>query len=123
MTAEALLGTALDICREEGDRHLEGKTLVQMGLVVSQLDPERSIEITRSSIGLIDPSDQRLELSANHNLAYALNSAHRPGEALEVLIAARSLYRRFPDGEVRFRLAWLEGRILRSLRAARPHAE
>jgi tetratricopeptide (TPR) repeat protein len=114
-TAEALLATALDVCREAGNRHLEGKILVQMGGVVSQVDPERSLEVTRGSIGLIDPADQRLELYARHNLAYALNSVGRPGEALETLISARPLYRRFNDSETRIRLVWLEGRILRSL--------
>jgi hypothetical protein len=114
-TAEALLVTALDVCREAGNRHLEGKILVQMGGVVSQVDPERSVEVTRGSMRLIDPADQRLELYARHNLAYALNSAGRPGEALETLISARPLYRRFDDSETRIRLVWLEGRILRSL--------
>jgi tetratricopeptide (TPR) repeat protein len=114
-TAEALLAKALDLCREAGNRHLEGKILVQMGGVVSKVAPERSLEVTRRSMRLIDPADQRLELYARHNLAYALNSAGRPGEALETLISARPLYRRFNDSETRIRLVWLEGRILRSL--------
>jgi len=114
-TAEALLATALDVCREAGNRHLEARALVQLGFVVSRVDPERSLEVTRRSMRLIDPADQRLELCARHNLAYALNSAGRPGEALDALIAARPLYRRFNDSETRIRLVWLEGRILRSL--------
>jgi tetratricopeptide (TPR) repeat protein len=114
-TGEALLATALGVCREGGNRHLEGKILVQMGGVVSRVDPERSLEVTRGSMRLIDPADQRLELCARHNLAYALTSTGRPGEALETLLSARPLYRRFNDGETRIRLGWLEGRILRSL--------
>jgi tetratricopeptide (TPR) repeat protein len=113
--AEALLATALDVCRETGDRSLEGRVSVQMGLVVSRVDPERSIGVTRESMRLIDPGDQRLELYARHNLAYALTSVGRPAEGLETLISARHLYRRFNDSETRIRLAWLEGRILRSL--------
>jgi tetratricopeptide (TPR) repeat protein len=114
-TAEALLATALDVCRKTGNRHLEARASVQLGFVVSRVDPERSLEVTRGSMRLIDPADQRLELYARHNLAYALNSAGRPGEALETLISARPLYRRFNDSETRIRLGWLEGRILRSL--------
>jgi tetratricopeptide (TPR) repeat protein len=114
-TAEALLATALDVCRGAGYPSLEGKISVQMGLVVSMVDPDRSIGLTRESMRLIDPGDQRLELYARHNLAYALDSAGRPGEALETLISARPLYRRFDDSETRIRLVWLEGRILRSL--------
>lgn len=114
-TAEALLARAMDACRKAGYRHLEGKTLVEMGGVVSRVDPERSLEVTRGSMKLIDPADQRLELYARHNLANALNSAGRPGEALATLLSARPLYRRFDDNETRIRLGWLEGRILRSL--------
>ncbi|HEY6323463.1 MAG TPA: tetratricopeptide repeat protein [Thermoanaerobaculia bacterium] len=114
-TAEALLATAMDVCRKAGNRHLEARALVQLGFVVSRVDPERSLEVTRGSMRLIDTADQRLELYARHNLAYALNSAGRPGEALETLISARPLYRRFNDSETRIRLGWLEGRILRSL--------
>lgn len=113
--AESLLESALKICREAGDRRQEGKTLIQMGLVVSRTDPERSIRFTRDSMDLVDRDDRRLQLYAHHNLAYALNYAHRLGDAMDVFNSAKLLYRHFNDSEIRTRLVWLEGKLLRSL--------
>jgi tetratricopeptide (TPR) repeat protein len=110
--AEASLEEALEIYRNLGDRHLEGRTLLKMGDCIGQIYPERGIERVRQALPLIDiTKEARLELCAQHDLAWFLNDAGKPEEALSVLDRARPIYQQFPDRWTQLRLHWLEGRI------------
>jgi tetratricopeptide (TPR) repeat protein len=115
-TAESALEEALTIYRSNGDSHLAGRTLLKMGDCIGQLHPERGIARIREAIVLMDVTKEpRLDLCARHDLAWFLNDAGRPEEALAVLEAARALYKQFPDRWTQLRLHWLEGRIAASL--------
>ncbi|HVT19515.1 MAG TPA: hypothetical protein VHQ90_25460 [Thermoanaerobaculia bacterium] len=114
-SAESKLEEALEICREAGNRHLEGKTLATKGFVAAYFEPQRAVALIRAAMRLINSGEEPwLDVSVRHNLAIALVHAGRAGEALDVLNAARYLYRRFDDCHVQLRLLWLEGKILRS---------
>jgi tetratricopeptide (TPR) repeat protein len=111
-TAEASLEEALEIYRSLGDAHLEGRTLLKMGDCIGQVDPERGIARIRQALPLIEVSKEaRLELCAEHDLAWFLNDSGKPEEALVVLDRARPVYQQFPDRWTQLRLHWLEGRI------------
>lgn len=115
-TAETALAEALSIYRRAGDTHLAGRTLLKMADCIGQLYPERGIARIREALPLIDMTKEpRLELCAQHDLAWFLNDIGRPEEALAVLEAARPLYRQFPDRWTQLRLHWLEARIAASL--------
>ncbi len=115
-TAEASLEEALDIYRTFRETHLEGRSLLKMGDCIGQIDPERGIARIRQALPLIDIArEPRLELCAQHDLAWFLNDSGEPEEALVVLDRARPLYQRFPDRWTQLRLHWLEGRIAANL--------
>jgi tetratricopeptide (TPR) repeat protein len=115
-TAEAALEEALGIYAAAGDRHLEGRTLLQMGNAIGYVDPVRAIGHLRRALSLIDISrEPRLELCARHDLAHFLSDAGQPEEALAILDRARPLYKQFQDDWTQLRLHWLEGRIARAL--------
>lgn len=114
-SAESKLEEALEIFREAGNRHLEGKTLATKGFVAAHFEPQRAVTLIRTAMKLINPGEEPwLDVSARHNLALSLVHAGRAGEALDVLNAARYLYHGFDDTHMRLRLLWLEGKILRS---------
>ncbi|HVS01011.1 MAG TPA: hypothetical protein VMW27_30615 [Thermoanaerobaculia bacterium] len=115
-TAEAALGEALAIYRRVGDTHQEGRTLLKMGDAIGDVDPERALAYIRKALPLIDRArEPRLDLCAQHDLAWFLNDSGHSEEALAVLEGARPLYRQFPDEWTQLRLHWLEGRIASSL--------
>lgn len=114
--AEASLEEALEIYRQLRDSHLEGRTLLKMGDCIGQIYPERGIARVRQALPLIDVSKEpRLELCAQHDLAWFLNDSGKPEEALVVLDRARRVYQQFPDKWTQLRLHWLEGRIAASI--------
>ena len=57
----------------------------------------------------------RTMLCAQHDLAWFLADAGEKQEALDVLDAARPLYRQFPDDYAQLRLHWLEGKLARNM--------
>jgi len=115
-TAEASLEEALEIYRHLHDTHLEGRTLLKMGDCIGQIYPERGIARVRQALPLIDVAKEpRLELCAQHDLAWFLNDSGKPEEALVVLDRARPAYQQFPDKWTQLRLHWLEGRIAANL--------
>jgi tetratricopeptide (TPR) repeat protein len=117
--AEASLEEALEIYRQLRDAHLEGRTLLKMGDCIGQIYPERGIARVRQALPLIDAAKEpRLELCAQHDLAWFLNDSGKPEEALVVLDRARRVYQQFPDKWTQLRLHWLEGRIAASIGAA-----
>ncbi len=111
-TAEASLEEALEIYRHLRDKHLEGRTLLKMADCIGQAYPERGIARIRQALPLIEiVKEPRLELCAQHDLAWFLNDSGKPEEALVVLDRARPIYQQFPDKWTQLRLHWLEGRI------------
>jgi tetratricopeptide (TPR) repeat protein len=115
-TAETIFEKALALYLAVGDAHLQGRTLIQMGITIGYVDPDRGIAHIERGLPLINPvREPRLELCAQHNLAYCLTDAGRPQEALAILDRARALYKQFPDDWTQLRLHWIQGRIARGL--------
>jgi len=116
-TAESILERALSLYLAVGDTHLQGRTLIQMGTTIGYVDPDRGIGHLERGLRLIDPlREPRLELCAQHGLAFCLTDADRPQEALAVLDRARALYKQFTDEWMQLRLHWVQGRIACGLR-------
>jgi tetratricopeptide (TPR) repeat protein len=114
-TAEAALEEALIFYRELGDRSLEGRTLVKMGIAIGYADAARGVQHIRQALSLIDAKrEPRVWLCAQHDLAWFLAEAGHAEESQKVLDEARSLYKQFPDDFAQLRLHWLEGKITRS---------
>lgn len=110
------LERAVEIYREAGDRHLEGRALLKQSEALGHLDPARGVDLVQSALALIDPArEPRLEICARHNLIWFLNDSGKPWEALALLETSRPLYRQFPDTWPRLSLRWVEGRIARNL--------
>jgi len=110
--AEAALEEALDIYHKLGDTHLHGRTLLKMGDCIGQIDPERGIARILQALPLLaGAKEPRLDLCAQHDLAWFLNDNGQSEEALAILDRARPIYRQFPDSWTQLRLHWLEGRI------------
>lgn len=115
-TAEAALEEALELYERMGDRHQQGRTLLKMGDAIGDVNPERALSHILRGLALLDlGKEPRLDLCAQHDLAWFLNDSGRPEDALGVLERARPLYQQFPDGWTQLRLHWLEGRIARNL--------
>jgi tetratricopeptide (TPR) repeat protein len=111
-TAEAALEEALELYRTVGDPHLQGRLLLKMGEAIGHVSPDKGISHIKKALALIDAhKDPRLDLCAQHTLAWFLTDLGRLGEALSVLDRARSLYQRFPDDLTQLRLHWLEAKI------------
>jgi tetratricopeptide (TPR) repeat protein len=115
-TAEAVLEDAVQLYREVNDRTQEGRTVLKMGVAIGFADPERGVQRIRQALPLINGEQEpRIQLCAQHDLAWFLAEAGESREALEVLELARRLYRQFPDEYTQLRLHWLEGKVARSL--------
>jgi tetratricopeptide (TPR) repeat protein len=110
--AEASLAEALQLCQQARDAHEQGRILLQMGEIIGQIHPTRGIAHLKRALALIDMSKEpRLEICAQHALAWFLNDQDQPEQALAVLERARPLYHQFHDDLIQLRLHWLEGRI------------
>ncbi len=111
-----ILDGAAAIYRELNDLHLVGRTLLKQADILGYFQPDKAIELAQDGLALIDPArEPRLEWCGRHNLAYSLNDAGCPKEALAMLEISRPLYEQFQDSWTRTRLHWLEGKIARSL--------
>jgi tetratricopeptide (TPR) repeat protein len=111
--ARELLLQALATFVENGEDQRIGLALVSLATVYREAGaPARAIALLREAQRRIDGErEPRLLLSALHHLADSLAAAGRLMEARGVLIRARPLYRRFPDGWTQSHLRWLRGRI------------
>lgn len=114
--AQQLLDRALAIYRAAGERHLQGRTLVQKGAIHGWAETEQAAleaaQILREGIALLDPrTDPRLAASALHRLAAHLVEGGRGEQALDVLGEARAMYEETGDSENLVRLRRLEGKI------------
>jgi tetratricopeptide (TPR) repeat protein len=110
--AESSLEEALEIYRKVIDHHQQGRILLKMGEIIGHLDPKRGLAHIQQALVLIEAErEPRLEICAQHALAWFLNDNEQPEEALAVLERARPLYVRFRDDLIQLRMHWLEGRI------------
>jgi tetratricopeptide (TPR) repeat protein len=115
-TAETILEKALSLYLAANERHLQGRTLIQMGETVGYANPNRGIAHMEHGLQLINAvREPRMELRAQHHLAEFLCLAHRPQEALAIMNRTRGLYRQFEEDAVQLRLHWLQGQIARGL--------
>jgi tetratricopeptide (TPR) repeat protein len=114
--ARSLLLQAIGIFIENGEEQRSGLALVSLAAVDrDEGEPARALPRLQEALRRNDrdgnESEPRLLLCAQHVLADCLAAAGRFMEARGVLILARPLYRRFPDGWTQGHLRWLRGRI------------
>ncbi len=111
-TAEAALEEALELYLASGDVHRQGRVLLKMGEAIGHVAPERGIAHIQKALALIDTSrEPRLDVCAQHALAWFLTDLNRHEEALAVLDRARPLYHQMADDFIQLRLHWLEAKI------------
>jgi hypothetical protein len=111
-----MLDGAIELYMEIDNSAMVARTRLQQGMYIGWLDPQEGVKlISEASLLIDDAAEPRLALCVQHNLAWFLNDAGKPQEALETLELSRPLYRQFPDVWAQVRLRWLEGRISRSL--------
>lgn len=116
--AKRLLRRAITIFLQHGDEHRAGKSLIGLSLMHSNAgETEQAIAVLQKSLELIDPSqDERLLLSAWHNLIDYLTTMGRYIEAQGFYRKARPLYRKYSeDCEWGPRRLWVKGKIARGL--------
>jgi tetratricopeptide (TPR) repeat protein len=115
-TAEAALDECLSIYRQAGMVSQQAVVLVKMGIAIGYVDAARGVARVREALPLINAErTPRTMLCAQHDLAWFLADAGENQEALDVLDAARPLYRQFPDEHAQLRLHWLEGKLARNM--------
>jgi len=110
------LDVVVDIQRDRGDQHLEGRALISKGLQAGYAGrPRQALRLTREGLALLDEErDPDLVLNAFHNLLWFQVESGRPREAQRFLEANRE--RLLAAGETqRLDLVWLEGRIAAAL--------
>jgi len=110
-----LSARAISIFRRLGQKHAEGRALVNASLVYMEREElNRAIRGLFQSLPLIDPGNEpRLVLCALHNLAITLEASGRLPETRRVHLQARLLYSRFP--ELKNHQLSLEGNIAGSM--------
>ena len=109
------LDVVVDIQRDRGDQHLEGRALISKGLQAGYAGrPRQALRLTREGLALVDEDrDPDLVLNAFHNLLWFQVESGRPREAQRFLESNRE---RLSTGEAqRLDLLWLEGRIAAAL--------
>ncbi len=110
------LDVVVDIQRDRGDQHLEGRALISKGLQAGYAGrPRQALRLTREGLDLLDKNrDPDLVVNAFHNLLWFQVESGRPREAQRFLEANRD--RLLAAGETqRLDLIWLEGRIAAAL--------
>jgi tetratricopeptide (TPR) repeat protein len=114
--AEEILDQALTIYRRLQDNHLQGRTLLKMGDAIGNVFPKRGVAYIRRALELINAArEPRLELCAQHDLAWFLNDAGQSTEALAIFHRARPLYKQFFDRWTQVRFHWIQGKIARGM--------
>jgi tetratricopeptide (TPR) repeat protein len=114
--ALAALDVVVEIHRERGDQHLEGRALISKGLQAGYAGRTRqALRLTREGLALIDEErDPDLVLTGLQNQLWFQVESGRPREAQRFLEAHRD--RLATGGETqRMDLLWLEGRIAAAL--------
>jgi tetratricopeptide (TPR) repeat protein len=106
-----LLARAIRKARSVGDPIAEATALIQQGEAIGHVEPSKAIPVLERALSLLGPREDWCRLCARHSLAWFLNEAGRPADAVQVLDATRPLYARFPHALPSLVLHWLEGRI------------
>jgi tetratricopeptide (TPR) repeat protein len=115
-TAEAALDECLATYCRAGMIGQQAVALIKMGIAIGYVDAARGVSRIREALPLINAErSPRTMLCAQHDLAWFLADAGENQEALDVLDAARPLYRQFPDEYAQLRLHWLEGKLARNM--------
>jgi len=84
--AESSLEEALEIYREVGDFHRQGRTLLKMGEIIGHLHPEQGLAHIQKALALVEAErEPLLEICGQHALAWFLNDSGQPERALAVL--------------------------------------
>ena len=114
--AERRLDRALVLARSLGERHLEGRILVQKGTIRGWLQGEvpawQGIEWLEEGLDRLDAEREPAFMAfALHRLALLLAEGKRQEQALLALQRARLLYNRLEDEPNLVRLRHLEGKI------------
>jgi tetratricopeptide (TPR) repeat protein len=115
--AMRLLNRAADIFLRQGDRHRAGRSLVNLSTVHAVAgDTEQAIAILQRAVELIDPAtDERLLLSASHNLIDYLTSLERFIEARGLYRNTRPLYEKYEAAGFSNLRRWVKAKIERGL--------
>lgn len=108
---------AIEIFREAGDHHAEGRALIKKATVLQQAgDVGAALPLLERAASLIDPGrEPRLLLMVKQNLAIFLHEAGQAMEARKVLPEARKLAIEVGGGLDRLRILAIEGMINREL--------
>jgi tetratricopeptide (TPR) repeat protein len=108
-----LLAGAVKIYSSSEESHLQGRTLLQVGMIRDDMDQtESAIETLHQGLAMIDRErDPRLHLCFRHTLIFFVNQVGRSDQAAAMLDEDRPLYREFGDSWTLLRERWLEGYI------------
>ncbi|HYX24685.1 MAG TPA: tetratricopeptide repeat protein [Thermoanaerobaculia bacterium] len=112
-----LLGRAIRIFRQLGERHRAGRSLINMSIVHRYAgEPEKAIPLLYQAQDLIDASrEPRLLFAVWNNLIDDLADNEQYMEAHKLLVRARPILRQFPLPWHQNRRRWVEGRIAHGL--------
>jgi tetratricopeptide (TPR) repeat protein len=116
--AGRLLDRVLALHRSSGERHLQGRTLIQKGTIRSWAVEREGEPAARESIGLLreglalldEGADPGLAANGLHRLGLLLAETDRGEEALAAAKQARILYEELEDASNLIRLRRLEGK-------------
>lgn len=112
--AVSIMDRARVCCRRVGDRHREGRIVLQQASSIGETDPRRAIRLARQALELLDlAAEPYLALGAWHVLAFGLSFLGEIQEAERIVEANRKLYAQFLDPVMRGRLYRLEAWIAR----------
>jgi tetratricopeptide (TPR) repeat protein len=103
--------------KEHGERHAQGRALVQRGLYTGYRgEAEEGVRLLRAGLALIDETvDPQLALAAIHNLALLLSESGQLREARILLWENRERYDRHAERIMLLKRTWLEGYIAAGL--------
>ena len=102
---------------EFGERHQQGRALVQRGIYTGYRgDAAEGVRLLRSALALIDETvDPKLALAAVHNLAWLLYECGQLREARVLLWENSERYDRHAERIMLLKRTWLEGNIAAGL--------
>ena len=111
--ARALLGRAVDLYEDAGDRRLAVRALTTLGnLHIDEGSPGEALPPLLEAVERVDAEDDpRTALFARHNLALAFAELGEHAEASRLFAACRDAYERLGDAHTLLRARWLEGII------------
>jgi tetratricopeptide (TPR) repeat protein len=108
---------AIEIFREAGDHHAEGRALIKKAIILrDQGDETQAAPILERAASLVDPGrEPRLLLSIKTTLALCLNESGQTIEAKKLLPATRQLALESGGLLDRLRVLWTEGLVNQKL--------